>query len=857
MTPNHRRLLLCAAGLSAIITASSAHAQQADEIAVVDGVVEELVVTAQKREQQAVDVPIALTAYSGKRLEALGVQGFADLSLFTPGFEVQDQSPNNPGFVMRGITSDSADATSEARVSVFQDGVSISKAAGSLVELYDIERVEVAKGPQSTLYGRGALIGAVNVIQAKANPGGFDAQIKAGVGNYNLRTAEGFLNLPFGDQLAVRLAGRWRERDGYVNNILGGEDFQGIDTAALRLGIGFEPNDDFRADLILNWQQDEPGGTAFKSIGFAPTNPATGQVLGGRGARDGAALASPAGFVGGPLGVDRTVKGASLIASWDFNDSFTLTSITAHREFDSRETFDPDGISLPILTGLNSAQDEQWSQEFRINFDNGGRFKAFAGGSWFANDSSQSIPLQFDERMSLADLTGQLNAGAAGSGLPASTPAPAAFFSNTAFTGALVQGLAAAASNGNILLSSAQGQAIAANLRSSHLEVADTTSDLESIDLFVDGTFAVTDRFEVSAGLRYTRDDKETGFGSATIGGRSVLGGLIGASQLAASGNPVALAQANAIIGALQSPFVQFIPASLLPNFGLTFQPTANNGDLSTAKLEDEGYAWRLVGRYALNDDANLYASYARGRRPEILAASGPAAPYGAPRFDAVEAETVDSYEVGAKGSVLDGQLRLDGSVYYYDYQNFQTVIQQGTLFVISNAGAAKAYGFEGQAEWRATADLDIFATYAYSHARFDGGAFDGNQFRLSPDHSLSIGASWSVDAFGGTLDIRPSYSWQSEVFFDDNNDLPAFQQPPSVFVADNLQDEKQDSYGLLNLRAVFKPAQTPVTFEVFVNNILDEDYIIDAGNTGDSLGLPTFIAGPPTLFGATISWTY
>jgi outer membrane receptor protein involved in Fe transport len=184
-------------------------------------------------------------------------------------------------------------------------------------------------------------------------------------------------------------------------------------------------------------------------------------------------------------------------------------------------------------------------------------------------------------------------------------------------------------------------------------------------------------------------------------------------------------------------------------------------------------------------------------------------------------------------------------------------VEQQGTLFVLTNAGQAKAYGFEGQVEWRAATGLDIFATYAYSHGRFDGGAYDGNRFRLSPDHSASIGASWKFDAIGGTFDVRPSYSWQSKVFFDDNNDLPAFQQPPSVFVADNIQDELQDSYGLWNLRASFRPADANVTFEVFVTNIADEDYIIDAGNTGDSLGLPTFIAGAPRMFGASVGWTF
>jgi outer membrane receptor protein involved in Fe transport len=134
----------------------------------------EVVITAQKRAQDPVEVPIAVTAYSGKFLEAIGVKAFDELSAFTPGFLVQNQSNNNSGFVMRGITSDSGSATDETRVSIYQDGVPISRSRGSYVELFDMERVEVAKGPQSTLFGRGALIGAVNLVQNKANPASFD-----------------------------------------------------------------------------------------------------------------------------------------------------------------------------------------------------------------------------------------------------------------------------------------------------------------------------------------------------------------------------------------------------------------------------------------------------------------------------------------------------------------------------------------------------------------------------------------------------------------------------------------------------------------------------------------------------------
>lgn len=855
MTPTDRRLLLAAAGLSAMLTAAgTARAQEA----ATGSQVEEIVVTAQKREQAALDVPMSLTAYGAERLEALGVADFADLSRFTPGLTVQDQSPNNPGFVIRGITSDSTDSFSEARVSVFQDGVSISKAQGAYVELFDLERVEVAKGPQSTLYGRGALIGAINVIQAKADPAAVDGAVTLEAGDFGYRSGEAMVNLPLSDVLAVRLSGRVRQRDGYVDNALGGDAFQSLDTRAVRLSIGYEPNDAIRADLIFNYQEDEPTGTAFKSGGYSPTNPTTGVVLAGRQPWEPAALAAPAGFQGGlDLGVDRTVKGVTGLVAWEISDSLTLNSISAYRKFISREVFDPDGVSLPILTGLNDAVGEQWSQELRLNYDAGGRLKGFVGVDLFREDGAQRIPLQFDERMGLAVLTGQLNAGAAGSGLPSSTPAPAVYFANTAFTGALLRGLVYSASNGNVLLTNPQAQAIAANLRANHVEEATNVSELDSVDLFGDLTFEVTDRLELSAGLRYTSDDRESGFASRTVGGRSVLGGAIGAAQLAASGNPLAIAQANAILTALQSPAVQSIPAALLPNFGLTFQPTANNGDMTRFSNEDGDFTWRLVGRYSLGDDANLYASYARGRRPEVLAVAAPATPYAAPRSGVVEAEQVDSFEIGAKAAVLDRSLRLDGAIYYYDYQNFQTVEQQGTLFVIANAGKAKAYGFEGQAEWRAANGLTVFATYAYNHARFDGGAYDGNHFRLSPDHMLSLSASWIFDGLGGTFDIRPSYTWRSEVFFDDNNDLSAFQQPPGVFVADNLQDEKQGALGLVDLRASYQPAGGHWTLGAFVTNLTDETYIIDAGNTGDSLGLPTFIAGRPRMAGVSVAWKY
>ena len=355
----NRAILASAASLFALLAASPALAQDepAPAAAPEDEDEQNVVVTAQLREQRIVDVPIALTALNGELLDDLGLNEFEDVARYVPGFEVQNQSPNNPGFVMRGVTSDSGEAFTEPRVSVYQDGVSISKSRGSYVELFDLERVEVARGPQSTLYGRGALIGAVNIIQNRAEPGEFAARFSGAYGNFNSIDLEGMLNVPMGEMAAFRVAGRYRNRDGFIENLLGGEDFMSVETAAIRGTVRVEPSERVTIDVIANYQEDHPAGTSFKSMGFSPTDPVTGTVLGTREPWTGAALAPGAGFEGGAaLGLDRQVWGVTGLIRAELSDSFTLTSITAYREFDGTEILDADGISLDAITAAENAR---------------------------------------------------------------------------------------------------------------------------------------------------------------------------------------------------------------------------------------------------------------------------------------------------------------------------------------------------------------------------------------------------------------------------------------------------------------------------------------------------------------------
>lgn len=846
-----RSTILALSCLPALAIASAAHAQTAPEAVMVDQAAPEaaegdIVVTAQLRRQNAIDVPIALTAYSGRFLDDLGITDFEKLSRYVPGFVVQNQSPNNPGFVIRGITSDSGSAFNEPRVSVFQDGVSISKSRGSYVELFDLERVEVAKGPQSTLYGRGALIGAVNIVQAKADPSAKYGYFRASYGNFNAYQVDMIANAPITDTLAIRIAGRTKKRDGYVDNLLAqgdDHDFNSVETQAIRGSLRWAPGK-LTFDLIGNYQEDHANGTPFKSIAYNPTYPVTGAVIGDRGRNSGAALAPQAGFENSaPLGLNRTVWGGTGIANYAIDEHWSLNAMGSYRRFDALEIFDADGISLPALTAAEDARGNQTMGTLRLSYTSD-RLTAFVGGTYFHEDGSQRTPASFDERVALARVANALNGGGLIPGRPATDPAPMSVLGNPVFTSQLLRGIAGAR---GFVLDAATATGIANNLKANHLESSTNFARTNSVDLFADATIHVTDRFDIGGGIRYSHDDKSSGITAAVLNGRSILGGFIGALGLPA-------AQRTALLNALALPgaVLNTLPASVVPFFGIGLQPTAANGTRFDQDLKDSGFTWRATARYEPSADASIYATYARGRRPEVLSVSAPSVPYGAPTFKILPSETVDSYDIGVKTALLGRRLFADGSVFLYDYSNFQTIEQIGTAFVTTNAGKARTYGFEGQLRYVPSDALMVFATYAYNHGRFTEGARDGNHFRLSPDNAASAGFTLKQPVGPVKIDFTPSVTYQSSIFFDDDNDRPALQT--QNLIPDLVQDESQKGYALVDARLGVESANGVWRLEGFVTNLFDRKYIKDAGNTGDGLGLPTFIGGEPRFYGVSLT---
>ena len=743
-----------------------------------DDVIDVIVVTAQKREQSALEVPLTVTAYSGEFLVEHGIEEFNELGEYVPGLVVQEQSVNNPGFVIRGITSDSGSAQIAPRVSIYQDGVDISRSRGSIVELHDLERVEVLKGPQATLFGSGASIGAISLISARPTEE-FDGEIMLGAGDFGLVKTRGHVSGPLSETVSGRFAWISKQRDGYVENIDGSdrsqqprggqsEDLNGTDTRAVRGFLNYAPGERLSVDLIVNYQRDEPSGTSFKSGTIAPTGgdtrPSTFAELGPTGA-------SGNDFLGGPLGIEREVTSVTLEVQYQLSENWQLSSISNRREFDSLEVFDADGTAAYWLEFAEDASGEQYSQEFRFNYDTLGRFSGFGGISYFYEDGEQRILFSTDEGV-FAACSGFID------GLPCVNPDGSV---NSAFPVPVI-----------------------------YNELFANTGETRSWSAYIDGTYALTDRLNLTAGLRYIRDEKKSGF--------------------LATGNPAALFTGT-------------------PNEGAPLLPFGNTGGqlVESETLDFDDVTPRLLLDFAATDSFLVYASIARGRRADVIDVGGTGgADNPTPIVSVLPAEKIWSYDVGIKGQI--GNIVYDASVYYQEYENFQTSVidpDSGDTTPV-NAGAATNTGFEGSISGRVGDGFSYFANLAYIDAKFDDRdsngvpqVFAGNRFRLQPEWSASAGGTYRYElAALGNVFATLTGTYRSEVFFEDEN-------APIAGL-----DISEDAVTLVNLRAGYEAENARWSISAFASNLLDEEYIIDAGNTGGVFGTPTFIAGPPRMYG-------
>ena len=760
------------------VFAQDAEAAEADDQASGN----QIIVTAQKVEQRVQDVPITITATTGERIRELGVTDLDELSRYVPGLLIQEQSANNPGIVIRGITSDSGSAQQGPRVTLYYNGVDISRSRGSYQAIYDLERVEVIKGPQATLFGTASAVGAISLVSAKPREG-FSGEVRGGYGNFNQTLVGGYLNIG-SDVIAARVAAEWRTRDGYVENLNAAqeEELYAQDQLGVRASLRYTPSADFTLDLVGTYDQQRNGGTPFISARFpafagAPGGPANAFVdanLGGN-------PAGAAALGDDQLGLNREVYDLNLTAEYAIDDEWTFTTVNGYREFDSREVFDADGTAAPFLEFAEIATGWQVSHEGRFSYA-GETLRASAGWNVFIEDSRQNVPFATEEGTFLQGLT-------------------------SLFGAPLIPGVACVAPDGTVPASGVTAIATGGALTAiPYASVFENSGRNEAYSVFADVTWIPTDALEVTAGLRLLDEYRESGFFAVVP--NSVLSG-----------------------------------APLIPG------QIDTRGQTFTAFDRFQAWLPRFNALYRVSDDVNVFATISKGRRSPVvqLGARREGTRVVANRTDVPE-ETVWNYEGGIK--LASGPVSASLGVYYQAYEGFQVSVAQldadgnpTGAFVTQSAGTASNLGVEGElaidvADW-----LQVFGNAGY----IDGGvdedgafspAFSGARFRLQPELQASGGFTVDYDFGGVRFFATPSVSYRSQIFFEvPNNSLIS-----------------QDAVTIVNARAGISFGEERFEIAGFIRNAFDEDYLLDAGNTGGAFGIPTFIPAEPQFYGVEVS---
>ena len=395
-TGSSARTLMAAAMAAALCWGTSAEESTSPGDDAARPAIEEVIVSAQKRDESIQEVPIAISAFTGEALRDSVIKDSQELVKAVPN--VSGAFSSNYMFItVRGINSGTYSAGSEPALGLYTDGIYRGRHGAAIGTYFDLERVEVLKGPQGLLFGRNASSGAIHVLTAQPDLGRTEASFAVGAGERGRQSLEGMVNLPLGDRWGLRAAVVQKQEDGYIHNIATGEDHLWYDVSAARLSLRHEP-DWGDATLKVAYEDREQSGAIYLPINL-----------------DGSWLYGDELTTSGTSGDHDLVETAeaTLTVNIDLPGSMTLRSLTGYysNNFDFHE--DWDGTPLELGNWLTSQESEYFSQEFVLSGDRG-RLSWFAGASLYSEDISYDLhhvtgdigflfgfpfPLMFDEQV--------------------------------------------------------------------------------------------------------------------------------------------------------------------------------------------------------------------------------------------------------------------------------------------------------------------------------------------------------------------------------------------------------------------------------------------------------------------------
>ncbi|MFL0670228.1 MAG: TonB-dependent receptor [Erythrobacter sp.] len=706
----------------------------------------DIIVTAERRASKLQETPLAVTAVSGETLAAAGVAVINDLAATVPNLTATTgpQGSADANFFVRGVGQFDFIITNDPGVGLYVDGVYLGRTIGAMLDSGDIERVEVLRGPQGTLFGRNTLGGAINIVSRQPDPRAFSGSASVLYGSRERIELTGSINAPIGEDSALRISGFLRQQDGFAANAVTGDLFGATDRyggrAQLRLGLASNLTVDLSADYSLD--RSNPAPSVTRAILPAPFFPPAA-------VND---LFDPANFYrifasNSPEARNETF-GFSGTITWEVGNA-TVKSITAYRELDSFSTSDPDGTRFRLYDQEVTTRQNQFSQELQIAGDAlGGKLNYLLGGYYFAEEAEQVLDLCF---------------------APISSPVAAPFAACNTWT---------------------QGNA----------------QETRSTAIFGQARYELLDGLSVTLGGRYTWDTKDIvsnqffDFRQQAVGPGAVFGfGL----------PPTLLGQRITL------PIVTDLPGS----------------------VSFEQFTPKVGVEYKASGDAFLFASYSKGFRAGGFNGRLIRPQANVPTY---APDTNDTFEFGFKTDWLDRRLRVNGTLFYSQYNDIQqTIVDPQVQFRVANAGDATLKGFELETVIVPADGFRIDAAIGYTDSEFTNvpaavGPINGNRLPFAPEWTVSLAAQYDIATSIGTFTPRVDYRLQSEVFF----------------TAFNLPLERQESYGLLNARLGWTDADKRFTVAVFAQNLTDEQYFTFGQDALATQGVAYSYLGRPREFG-------
>ncbi|RJX71203.1 TonB-dependent receptor [Tsuneonella suprasediminis] len=749
------------------------------------GVGNAIIVTATKRAQTLQDVPVAVSVTTAETIERAQIRDVSDLSSVVPSLKVtQSQNAFATTYSIRGFGTSGNNIGLEPSVAVFVDGVYRSRSMSQISDLPDIERVEVLRGPQSTLFGKNASAGVISIVTKSPSftPHG---SIEASYGNFNDIVAKGYLTGPISDTIAASISGGYHSRDGYVTNLYNGDDIGNRNRWFARGQVLFEPSSDFKFRVIGDYDEiDEKCCAVFNLRPSAAT--AAVMAVGG--------MVNDYQGVPGADEVYTDVVPSNKVRNWGVSGqadytmgALTLTSITAYRETKLEADQDVDFTSAPLASGANVGQANlnTFTQELRIASDFDGPLNFLLGGYYFNEVAETHDQIVYgDAFRDYANLLIQSASGGAYS-IPTLETTFSALTGND-YTGQFF----------------ASGQGLFNNMRQKD----------EAWSIFGNVDFEMAAGLTLTLGANYTRDTKKvtsnttstdvfSGLDLTSIGQTAIyqqalatqVGTLLGlgqpanATQIAAfaGNNPAGYQQVQAGVQAYAAANADNPAVNpLLSLTSLQFLPPFQNfpNAVEDGRFSDGDWSWTARLAYEFSPTLNAYASWSTGYKAASYNLSRDSRPsptdYAALvqqglavtnlRAGSRYAQPEDSevYEIGLKGNW--GLAAANLTVFKQSISNFQTNTFTGTGYVFANAGKQSTWGVEFDGYVRPTDQLTLTLAMTYLDPKYDDftnspfGDLSGETVTGIPKLSAVWGATWDQPVGDDHLILHADFAYSA-----------------------------------------------------------------------------------------------